>query len=224
MEDLEREMLLIAQGNELAFNSFMNRYMDGLYYHSYGILYNKEMAEEIVSDVFLEVWKNRKKIMEVENMKAWLNTLIYRKSISYLRKEKILAAFENLGFNLEDNESLGFSFNYEGINYLYMYNEDDEDFLNISVPGIYDLEEDNKENYDALKEKINSTLKYVKAYTLGKGLWLFYERDLLGNEDLEEVIRHMILHLAAALMFARDSIEKIDNGESDEGSDNDNND
>ena len=139
-------------------------------------------------------------------------------------KEKILAAFENLGFNLEDNESLGFSFNYEGINYLYMYNEDDEDFLNISVPGIYDLEEDNKENYDALKEKINSTLKYVKAYTLGKGLWLFYERDLLGNEDLEEVIRRMILHLAAALMCARDSIEKIDNGESDEGSDNDNND
>ena len=139
-------------------------------------------------------------------------------------KEKILAAFENLGFNLEDNESLGFSFNYEGINYLYMYNEDDEDFLNISVPGIYNLEEDNKENYDALKEKINSTLKYVKAYTLGKGLWLFYERDLLGNEDLEEVIRRMILHLAAALMFARDSIEKIDNGESDEGSDSDNND
>lgn len=139
-------------------------------------------------------------------------------------KEKILAAFENLGFNLEDNESLGFSFNYEGINYLYMYNEDDEDFLNISVPGIYDLEEDNKENYDALKEKINSTLKYVKAYTIGDSLWIFYERDLLGNEDLEEVIRHMILHLAAALMFARDSIEKIDNGESDEGSDNDNND
>lgn len=139
-------------------------------------------------------------------------------------KEKILAAFENLGFNLEDNESLGYHFYYEGINFLYMYNEDDEDFLNISVPGIYDLEEDNKEDYDELKEKINSTLKYVKAYTLGDSLWLFYERDLLGNEDVEEVIRCMILHLAAALMFARDSIEKIENGESDEGSDNDNND
>ena len=138
-------------------------------------------------------------------------------------KEKILAAFDNLGFNLEDNESLGYHFYYEGINFLYMYNEDDEDFLNISVPGIYDLKENNKEDYNALKEKINSTLKYVKAYTLGDSLWLFYERDLLGNEDVEEVIR-MILHLAAALIFARDSIEKIDNGESDEGSDNDNND
>lgn len=137
-------------------------------------------------------------------------------------KEKILEAFENLGFNLEYNDTLGYSFYYEGINLLYMYNEDDEAFLNISVPGIYDLE-DGKETYDVLKEKINSTLKYVKAYTLCNSLWIFYERDLLGNEDLEEVIRRMVLQLAAALMFARDVIDKIENGESDKTTDDDNN-
>lgn len=137
-------------------------------------------------------------------------------------KEKILEAFENLGFNLEYNNTLGYSFFYEGINLLYMYNEDDETFLNISVPGIYDLE-DGKETYDVLKEKINSTLKYVKAYTLCNSLWIFYERDLLGNEDLEEVIRRMVLQLAAALMFARDVIDKIENGESDKTTDDDNN-
>lgn len=137
-------------------------------------------------------------------------------------KEKILEAFENLGFNLEYNDTLGYSFFYEGINLLYMYNEDDETFLNISVPGIYDLE-DGKETYDVLKEKINSTLKYVKAYTLCNSLWIFYERDLLGNEDLEEVIRRMVLQLAAALMFARDIIDKIENGESDKVTDDDNN-
>lgn len=137
-------------------------------------------------------------------------------------KEKILEAFENLGFNLEYNDTLGYSFFYEGINLLYMYNEDDETFLNISVPGIYDLE-DGKGTYDVLKEKINSTLKYVKAYTLCNSLWIFYERDLLGNEDLEEVIRRMVLQLAAALMFARDIIDKIENGESDKTTDDDNN-
>lgn len=139
-------------------------------------------------------------------------------------KDKILEAFENLGFNLKDTESLGYTFNYESINYLYMYNEDDEDFLNISVPSIYDLGENNKEKYEALKEKINSTLKYIKAYTLGGSLWLFYERNLLGKEDLEEVIRRMILHLAAALMFARGVIDKMDNGESDDGINDDNRD
>lgn len=139
-------------------------------------------------------------------------------------KDKILEAFENLGFNLKDTESLGYTFNYESINYLYMYNEDDEDFLSISVPGIYDLEENNKEKYEALKEKINSTLKYIKAYTIGGSLWLFYERNLLDKEDLEEVIRRMILHLAAALMFARGVIDKMDNGESEDGINDDNRD
>ena len=139
-------------------------------------------------------------------------------------KDKILEAFENLGFNLKDTESLGYTFNYESINYLYMYNEDDEDFLSISVPGIYDLAENNKEKYEALKEKINSTLKYIKAYTIGGSLWLFYERNLLDKEDLEEVIRRMILHLAAALMFARGVIDKMDNGESEDGINDDNRD
>ena len=79
-------------------------------------------------------------------------------------KEKILAAFENLGFNLEDIESLGFSFNYEGINYLYMYNEDDENFLNISVPSIYDLEKDNKEKYEAYIGNGYSKIYWIESY------------------------------------------------------------
>ena len=87
-EDLKREFLLISKGNELAFNEFMNRYMEGLYFHAYGILSNKEMAEEVVSDVFLEAWRNRKKLSKIANMKGWLNTIAYHKAISYLRKEK----------------------------------------------------------------------------------------------------------------------------------------
>lgn len=87
MEDLERELLLISKGDELAFNSFMNRYSKRLYYHAFGILGNKEMVEEVVSDVFLEVWKLRKTLMEIDCMASWLNTIVYRKSISYLRKE-----------------------------------------------------------------------------------------------------------------------------------------
>ncbi len=133
-------------------------------------------------------------------------------------KEKILEVLDNLGFTIEETDSLGYIFNYEGIHMLYMSNDSDEDFLNISVPGIYDLGEDT-EKYDELKEKINSTLKYIKAYTLGSSLWLFYERELLGSDDLEEVIRHMILHLAAAVMFARDAIEKMENDDSEDNED-----
>lgn len=134
-------------------------------------------------------------------------------------KEKIMEAFAQLGFNLTEVENLGYAFSYEGINYLYLNSDDDEEFLNISVPGIYEVDEENATTYLAVCEKINSLRKYVKAYTFGDSLWIFYERALIGDENLEEVIRHMILHLAAALVFAHDIKEKIENGDCDDNND-----
>ena len=98
-------------------------------------------------------------------------------------KEKILEAFRDLGFKLEEEEGMGYCFNYEGLNLLYMYNESDEEFLNIALPGIVEVEEDKMLQICALLEKINSTLKYIKAYMLGNSVWLFYERELIEQRE-----------------------------------------
>ena len=138
-------------------------------------------------------------------------------------KEKILEAFRDLGFKLEEEEGMGYCFNYEGLNLLYMYNENDEEVLNIALPGIVEVEEDRMLQICALLEKINSTLKYVKTYMLGNSVWLFYERELFGEEDLMTVISRMILHLEAGLVFARKAMAEIEetmtNGSSDDTTD-----
>ena len=54
------------------------------------------------------------------------------------------------------------------------------------------------------------TLKYVKTYMLGNSVWLFYERELFGEEDLMTVISRMILHLEAGLVFARKAMAEIE--------------
>lgn len=77
----------VVNGDEMAFNRFMEHYSSRLYYYAFGLLGQKEMAEEVVSDVFFEVWKGRKGLAEIEYMNAWLQTITYRKAISYLRKE-----------------------------------------------------------------------------------------------------------------------------------------
>lgn len=136
-------------------------------------------------------------------------------------KEKILEAFRDLGFKLEEEEGMGYCFNYEGLNLLYMYNENDEEFLNIALPGIVEVEEDRMLQICALLEKINSTLKYVKTYMLGNSVWLFYERELFGEEDLMTVISRMILHLEAGLAFARKAMAEIEETMANESSDDD---
>lgn len=132
-------------------------------------------------------------------------------------KEKILEAFRELGFKLEEEEGMGYFFNYEGLNLLYMYNESDEEFLNIALPGIVEVEEDRMLQICALLEKINSTLKYIKAYMVGNSVWLFYERELIEQReqsrtcsDLMTVISRMILHLEAGLVFARKAMAEIE--------------
>ena len=132
-------------------------------------------------------------------------------------KEKILEAFRELGFKLEEEEGMGYFFNYEGLNLLYVYNESDEEFLNIAIPGIVEVEEDRMLQICALLEKINSTLKYIKAYMVGNSVWLFYERELIEqreqsrtSSDLMTVISRMILHLEAGLVFARKAMAEIE--------------
>lgn len=130
-------------------------------------------------------------------------------------KEKILEAFKALGFEMEELEGMGYGFQYEGKHFLYMYNEDDEDFLNISLPGVLDIENEKDTTFYQVMDKLNGTLKYVKAYKLNDSMWLFYERELFGDEDLKQVLSCMILHLEAALMFLRRAME--DSEDSDGG-------
>jgi RNA polymerase sigma-70 factor (family 1) len=39
---------------------------------SYSILKSRELAEEIVSDLFVEIWAKRKTLVEIENLKTYL--------------------------------------------------------------------------------------------------------------------------------------------------------
>ena len=116
-------------------------------------------------------------------------------------KEKILNAFKALGFELKDLDGMGCGFEYEGKRFIFMYDEDDEDFLNIALPVM--LEKKGEDDIDCYKmlDKLNGTLKYVKAHLFIDGMWLFYERELFGDEDLKKVIGRMIIHLDAGFAY-----------------------
>ena len=77
----------IVNSDEAAFCRFMEYYSSRLYHYVYALIGQKEPSEEVVSDVFFEVWKNRKSLAEIGNMNAWIQTITYRKAISFLRKE-----------------------------------------------------------------------------------------------------------------------------------------
>lgn len=126
-------------------------------------------------------------------------------------KEKVLEVLRELGFELEEIGENSYGFQYEGRNYLYVHTGDDEDFLNIMLPAVMEREDENDGCFYHIMDKINSTLKYVKANEFGDSMWLSYERELFGEEDLKQVISRMIIHLDGALCFLRKVTADLEN-------------
>ncbi|MGE5393542.1 MAG: RNA polymerase sigma-70 factor [Candidatus Saccharibacteria bacterium] len=88
-----------ASGNETAFRELFDLYAPGLLRFSYSILKKKELAEEVVSDVFFKVWIHRSRLPEIENFRAYLFTSSRNTALNYLDKEK-----RNRAVQLEDIE------------------------------------------------------------------------------------------------------------------------
>lgn len=73
--------------DERSLRRLFEAYSDDLLYYAQYLLHSKEEAEEIVSDVFFEVWQNREKFSEVKQEKLWLLRVTHNKAVSLLRKK-----------------------------------------------------------------------------------------------------------------------------------------
>ncbi|WP_295728431.1 sigma-70 family RNA polymerase sigma factor [uncultured Muribaculum sp.] len=75
----------ITKGDERAFDRMMDAWSARLYRYALNITRSSEVAEEVVSDVFLEVWKSRGSLLEIASLESWLRTVTYRKAVTALR-------------------------------------------------------------------------------------------------------------------------------------------
>ena len=86
-----------GNGDETALRQLFEMFAAGLLRFSFSILKNKELSEEVVSDVFFKIWVHRAKLEEIENFKAYLFTSARNTALNYLDKEK-----RNWAIQLED--------------------------------------------------------------------------------------------------------------------------
>ena len=75
-----------AAGDQAAFTQLFDSYHHSLGAFVFGITKSRELAEEVVLDIFLKIWITREVLAEVQNFKAYLFTLSRNAAISALRK------------------------------------------------------------------------------------------------------------------------------------------
>lgn len=106
--DFSRWQREIAFGDDNAFRKLFDHFAERLTNFSFSITRNKEIAEEITSEVFVKVWKNREKIQEINNLNTYLYKAAKNTSLNYLSRkfhEVNTDPFDFVNIQLSTNES-----------------------------------------------------------------------------------------------------------------------
>src|ERR1700712_5308505 len=79
--------LKLAENNDQhAFGQIYMAYMHHLLQFAHSIIKDHELAEEIISDVFIKIWQNRKNIAKIDNFKLYLYVSTKNTALNYLSR------------------------------------------------------------------------------------------------------------------------------------------
>ena len=100
----------------------------------------------------------------------------------------------------------GLAFKSEGFNYLYLKDEDDEQYFRLMMPAIFEVTEDNEEVIMRVMNEVNNSIKVVKLYTMetedeeGKkdsSVWVAFEILADTTPELSDIVPRAISLLRA---------------------------
>lgn len=87
--DQIRELLIrISEDDELAFAEFFDLYHVRMMRFSFLYVKDMQTAEDVVSEVLIQLLRNRKKLHRIEHFSAYLFAAIKNQSLNYLKQRK----------------------------------------------------------------------------------------------------------------------------------------
>ena len=98
----------VLQGDTNAFAYLINRYKDMVYTIAIKIVKSHEDAEEVAQDSFLKAYEKLDSFKGNSKFSTWLYTIVYRNSITKIRKKKV--ATSDIDEYVMDNYSEGHEF------------------------------------------------------------------------------------------------------------------
>jgi RNA polymerase sigma-70 factor (family 1) len=77
----------IKAGNMFAFDLLYKKYSKKVFKFGYSILKSTEESENLIQDVFLNIWENRHKVEKDSSIKSYVFTITYNSAISVIRRK-----------------------------------------------------------------------------------------------------------------------------------------
>ncbi|MBI9033336.1 MAG: sigma-70 family RNA polymerase sigma factor [Bacteroidales bacterium] len=106
--DNQQQIELLRKGDQKAFKLLVDQNFPKVYRTCLGIIHDRDDADDLAQDVFVEVFESLEKFRGDSALSTWLYRIAINKSLNYLRKKKIsglFKPFENY-FNSDDKKEI----------------------------------------------------------------------------------------------------------------------
>jgi RNA polymerase sigma-70 factor (family 1) len=105
LELLELQRRIALYDDETAYRQLFYLFYKPLLHFTGSFVSFREVAEEIVSDVFIKIWQNRKHVDEIRNLKIYLYVSAKNNTLRYLHSQQKLSpiGLDELDVELQNN-------------------------------------------------------------------------------------------------------------------------
>ncbi|MEO0552849.1 MAG: RNA polymerase sigma factor [Bacteroidota bacterium] len=93
----------IGNGNKKAANLLVKRWHKRLISFSYKLINNLEVAQDIVQDSWVMIFKNLRKLKDTQKFKTWAFRIVHNRSIDWARKNKSTVDINNADIDQGDS-------------------------------------------------------------------------------------------------------------------------
>jgi RNA polymerase sigma-70 factor, ECF subfamily len=169
IQELEQITLYsLKEGRVEAFNLCFDLYYKPLCSYANVIIKNPDTSEEIVQNIFMEIWMNREKLPTHSSFKAYILTAVRNDCLDYLKHKKNVQKYVDLQLNrkIEVDDDI---FN-------QLIDKELQDHLNhaiLKLPEacrkVFELSRFHYNSYKEIAEKLNISIKTVENQ-IGKAL------------------------------------------------------
>lgn len=173
----------LKQGNESAFKELVENYRDMVVNTCFGLLHNREDAEDVAQDVFIEVFRSVENFRADSKISTWLYRIAVNRSLNFIRDNKKRKWFQSFDDVMESKKEILNELNYQSA--------DD--------PG---SELENSQRALLLHEAIDSLPENQRvAFTLNK-----YED--LAYKEISEVMNLSVSSVESLIHRAKKNLQK----------------
>ncbi|PKA98793.1 RNA polymerase sigma-70 factor (ECF subfamily) [Flavobacteriaceae bacterium MAR_2009_75] len=104
---LSDEQLLdkMKLGDQESFRLIYNRYFEDLYKYTLGLVKDRQIAEDLIQELFIGLWEKKDKI-DISNLKAYFTTALRHKVINVYRNNKYVDLDDQLVASLPSPNSV----------------------------------------------------------------------------------------------------------------------